>query len=130
MERFGGRKFVLTLICVAVGAAVELTTARGVTAAFAGLLGTLVAAFGATNSWNTQQWLKSQEGTSETDSGESVESKILSVVVPLETDVRNTKEQVANTQQVVHNLSEAMTGMADQIEKTRKLATIALKANG
>jgi protein-S-isoprenylcysteine O-methyltransferase Ste14 len=49
LDKIGGRKFILALILVAVGTTIEMTTDRGVSASFAGLLGVILAAFGASN---------------------------------------------------------------------------------
>ena len=48
-DKVGGRKFVLALIAVAVGAAVDLLTERGLSQSLGMLLGGIVAAFSVTN---------------------------------------------------------------------------------
>lgn len=48
-DRVGGRKFVLTLIVIAVGTAIEMCTERGVSTGFVGLLVGVLTVFSAGN---------------------------------------------------------------------------------
>ena len=63
IERIGGRKFILAMIVIAVATAVEIYTVRGITTAFASLLGGLVAAFSAGNYLSKVEYRKTQEGS-------------------------------------------------------------------
>lgn len=52
-DYLGGRKFILSLILIIVGAVIELKTDRGVSTAFAGLLVGILTAFSASNAFTT-----------------------------------------------------------------------------
>jgi hypothetical protein len=65
IEKFGGRKFFLALVAVLVGTVVEVTTTRGVSGAFAGLLAGIVAAFGAANAAITNKAMTLGAGDSD-----------------------------------------------------------------
>lgn len=126
LDNLGGRKFVLTVVCVAVGTAVELYTSRGVTPAFAGLLGTLVAAFGAANAFNTQQYLA--------NGANLVDSKP-DPVAPIDFSVLDAKfEEVAHKADsalaLANGVSDSMVHMATTIENAKKLAQAAIRVNG
>lgn len=71
-EKVGGRKFVLSLILILVGAAVELFTTRGITMAFAGLLGTILATFSATNMVITNKGIELKKSEGEATEGSQV----------------------------------------------------------
>ncbi len=58
MTHIGGRKFLLALIAIGIGTAIELTTDRGVSASFAGLLAGIIATFSAANFAVTNSHMK------------------------------------------------------------------------
>lgn len=70
-EKLGGRKFLLAMIAVVVGAAIELTTARGLTTNMAGLLVGVIGMFGAANALVTRDALKMEAATSNSEGDSS-----------------------------------------------------------
>lgn len=70
LQRLGGRKWILALVAIGVGAYIELYTQRGLSQTMAGLLAALVASFHAANHFTTQMYLKSKgsSGASASDS--------------------------------------------------------------
>jgi hypothetical protein len=49
VARMGGRKFVMALVCILVGLAIELATERGLSPTFGSFLAAVLAAFSVTN---------------------------------------------------------------------------------
>ena len=62
LTRLGGRKFLMALITIGVGTAIEMYTTRGITPAFAGLLATIVATFSITNTANSKAYFNRPKG--------------------------------------------------------------------
>lgn len=135
LQKLGGRKFLLTLLAIAVGTAIELLTERGLTAAFAGLMGTLIAAFGLANAGIERAHVKSNEGKKDDDALKQVRSEV-SKLLSLAQEMNNEE----NTQKFVDLLTEirdtssitAQTaGNALQsTEQTRKMIATALGTKG
>ena len=68
LDAIGGRKFLLTLLMIAVGTAVQILSPKGVTSEFTALLVGLSAAFTAGNAFNTVKALNaSPEGEAPVD---------------------------------------------------------------
>lgn len=59
-QAIGGRKFLLALVCIGVGTAIELETARGLSMNMAGLLAMILAAFNVSNVMATKDFLKNK----------------------------------------------------------------------
>lgn len=61
LQKLGGRKFLLALICVILGSVIDFYTARGLTPALAGLMGAIVTAFSAANYAVSKSHFQSKE---------------------------------------------------------------------
>ena len=118
LDAIGGRKFVLTLICVGVGTAVELYTNRGVTPAFAGLLATLVAAFGAANAFNTKQYLEADTSAIEVP---DLTPAIQALETKFDTKVNELGHQVEAALTVTNGLSDTIAQVGAAAENAKKL---------
>lgn len=134
IDSLGGRKFVLTVICVAVGTIVEVATQRGVTAQFASLLAAMVAAFGAANTFNTNQFLKSQVGNSEqatpdTGSPQPPPGPSFKDLQVIHENMSLLVDKVNEATQTAMKAAELATGASNQIEQVSKLAKVAIKVN-
>lgn len=138
IEKLGGRKFLLTIICVAVGTAVELRTDRGVSASFAGLLAALVTAFGAANAYLTAN-ATSGGNAAESDVADAVDGSLvvtglLNKVVSLEERVDAKIEEIGHlaqqANQTANQVGEAVVNMGAVVENTKKVAMAALKSSG
>jgi hypothetical protein len=119
LQRLGGRKFILALIAVAVGTAIELNTARGLSATMAGLLGTLVAAFSAANYAVTKKHMESRSGGKNLDEIASmienrnnteteVVTQLIGVLTNNERQLGEVKAAVAQVGQAMVNVSRAV----------------------
>lgn len=117
IERLGGRKFLLTLIAVAVGTAVELTTARGITTSFAGLLAALVAAYGAANAVITNKGITMNAAAEGTEEAADAVSNV--DFAPIETKLNELAEQQMKQAELLANV-----GLSAQ--NTNKLLAAAL----
>jgi hypothetical protein len=125
IDSLGGRKFVLTVLCVAVGTAVEITTTRGVSPAFAGLLAALVAAFGAANAYNTNQALKAS--TSPDDNAPT--GPTMSDLDAIHDNMTLLISKVEDVAKTAITAGELANSHSDQIADAVKLAKAALKVN-
>lgn len=78
-SRFGGRKFLLALLAIGVGTAIELLTDRGLSVPMAGLLGTIVAAFQAANYAVTREYARksAQQSVASKAGGEEVKKTVV-----------------------------------------------------
>lgn len=68
LQKLGGRKFLMALVCVGAGVAVDILSPNGLSAELAGLMAAIVATFSAANFAVTKQHFQSKG----TDSGEDV----------------------------------------------------------
>ena len=86
MQKLGGRKFILTLIAMAIGTAIEIYTTRGISPSFAGLLAGLITAFSAAN------WAVSKDHFKKVSAkGKETDNKTLE-------DIKNNIQAIANSQ--------------------------------
>ena len=58
IQNLGGRKFLLSILAIGCGTAIEVLTVRGMTPAFAGVLTGIVAAFAVSNWASTREYYK------------------------------------------------------------------------
>jgi len=104
IEKLGGRKFVLAMIAVAVGTAIEVTTTRGVSGSFAGLLAGIVAAFGAANAVITNRAMSVEADASE-PVGELTPAVDLS---PINNELAAVKDIQGRQGQVIEQLAQGL----------------------
>jgi len=114
MERFGGRKFVLTLLVILLATAVELFTERGMTEWFAGLLIGLVGVYGAANVSVSRKAIEAEIQGQEQDGAQAVPTPPSVDPVAIE----ELKAQVASQ-------AETMQAIAENTRLTNQLLTAA-----
>lgn len=121
IESLGGRKFLLTLIALGIGTAVQILSPKGVTTEFAALLAALITSFGAANAFITA---RAQEEPAEPPPVDH------SRVEKLEGDVDAAHGYVAQRLDAVElnikNLAEITSVTAKMSENAAKLAKTAL----
>lgn len=141
IDDLGGRKFVLTVICVLAGIGVELH--GNMSTQFASLLAALVTAFGAANAYNTKQALNSQEGSEAslppepTGSPGPTHGDLANIVSVAETAYNRLNETVNKLTVDLEQASntalkagELASNASQQVEQVSKLVKVALKVNG
>lgn len=111
MSNIGGRKFLLTLLMIAVGLAVEIATPRGLSPVFASFLAGILAAYHAANTVVTKRSV---------GSGDNEESDVPAASLPsfnsaeLTKDLAEIKEGIGNVAVTSLNtqklLQSALTG--------------------
>lgn len=116
VSKLGGRKFLLALIAIGVGTAIELTTDRGVSASFAALLAGIVAAFGAANAVITSRAMATSS-----DGGNVAEISEQASV-----DLTPVTEKLAELDAAQIKLSEAVSQVGLVASNTNKLLAAAL----
>lgn len=122
IEKIGGRKFVLTMIVIAVGTAVQILSPHGVTDAFVALLVGVSAAFGATNAIVSRKAIdlemKQIEG-SETVAAEPVTAQV--DFTPVNGQLAALNSQIATLQEVSAIQAQALTGLQQGTVITQNL---------
>lgn len=108
LQRLGGRKFLFALVLVGVGAIIELKTDRGLTATYAGLLGTLYATFSAANYGVSKAHMTTKGGQGQSASIEEAIEKI----DELSQLARSASDQEA-VAKLVDLLTNIQSGLAD-----------------
>lgn len=135
MERVGGRKFVVAMVCVVAGSVLEFNKSGGISMAYATMIGAVVAAFGAANAWvTTNSMSNNPEGTTSTTTpvenpppppGPSYEDlQVIHQNMALLIDKVNQASETAL------KAGDLATSMGQQIQDVGKLAKAALKVNG
>jgi len=116
-QRLGGRKFLLAIIVIGVGTAVEIVTERGVSANFAALLGGIVAAFSAANFAVSREHFKKSVAVNPTvnNAAPSFDAETLD-------SIKNSVETIASTQQTLMqsaaNTQKLTVGIAQNLVKS------------
>jgi hypothetical protein len=110
-EKMGGRKFVLTMIVLAIGTLIELNTERGVSDGFTALLIGASAVFGFSNAAVSMKALTVKE--------EQGEEGVETVTVPVVDEVA--KAEIAELQRVVTAQQEQI---ARATELLRQILTV------
>lgn len=116
-EKIGGRKFVLTMIVLAIGTIIELNTERGVSDGFTALLIGASAVFGLSNAAVSMKALTVKEGQAESSSAS--EEGVETVTVPVVDEVA--KAEIAELQRVVTAQQEQI---ARATELLRQILTV------
>lgn len=105
-EAIGGRKFIMSLVLIAVGTLVELKTDRGVSASFAGLLVGILGTFSAANAFVTKTM------GSETESSEEAAPDLTAHIAPIQSDINKisteAKENAALMSQTLANIGTSV----------------------
>ena len=136
MEALGGRKFVLTLICVGVGTVIELKTANGMSATFAGLLAALVTAFGAANAFLSAKYADGENLTDALSASlapslpDSRLDHLTTTVMAVTEGMTGLQEQITQANETALKAGQAVVNIGQQMESVRKLASVAIKVNG
>jgi uncharacterized membrane protein required for colicin V production len=110
LQKLGGRKFLMALICVSAGVAVDILSPNGLSAELAGLMAAIVAAFSAANYAVTKQHFQSKTSSE----GEEIGA------VP-DTSQLEMKELLAN-------IGEAIIQTKQSVDATKTLILGAIKA--
>lgn len=113
-EKLGGRKFLLTLIVIGVGTAIELLTTRGVSTGFVSLLVGVLGVFSASNVAITNKAINQAPAADGTPSPSAIDTSLI------EAEIAMLK---ANQDQLQSNLG--VFGQA--LETMRKLIAAALE---
>jgi len=124
LEALGGRKFLLTLLTLAVGTAVQILSPHGVTTEFAALLVGLTTAFGAANALITSATSQPVAAAGETtpqpvDLG-PLEGKVSSLYEAVSIQSRQLEQTEGNV--------AALNGALAKVAETADLAAKAAKA--
>lgn len=104
LQRLGGRKFLMAIVIMVVGALIELKTERGLSPTYAGLLGTLFATFSAANFGVSREHLKSRAN----GDADGVSEKVDRVIGLIEnsSDQENVKVLVTLLQNIDRGITE------------------------
>lgn len=114
----GGRKMFLTLIAMFIGGAVEMYSANGMSASFAGLLAALIAAFSASNTLITNKQVAAPSELM-SDAGTNL-SELEASVMLQRSDLEQSKAETAqNFQQAANAVQE----LANTIANMKKVLT-------
>lgn len=135
LQKLGGRKFLLALVVIGVGTAIEIYTERGMSVAFATLLGSIVAAFSASNFAVTREHFRSSSAGSEGSVGRDVRE--IKHMVQTATDPQNQQASVDAFQEIRHNIEEVrkiteqmgqtMIAVANTTQNTQKVINATLQ---
>lgn len=135
LQRLGGRKFLLALIVIGVGSAIEIYTKRGMSTAFATLLASIVAAFSASNYAVTREHFKCSAAGSEGSVNKDVRE--IKALVQTATSPEAQKETIDTVQQIRYNIEEVknlteqmgqtMISVANTTQNTQKLLNATLQ---
>ncbi len=116
-EAIGGRKFIMSLVLIAVGTLVELKTDRGVSASFAGLLVGILGAFSAANALTTIK----VPGLSDTPPTEPV-APAAPVIDPA------ILESIKEIDNKINASADVLAGIVSSVGATNKLVNVAIKS--
>lgn len=113
MRNLGGRKFILTVIMAVLGGVVEYYKDGGISVAFAGLLGTLVTAFCASNSYVSKAHFEKGSGGNVTEISDGVDE--------INNSMKFQADEVQGMKQDMNQLKETTGQLTTTISNLQKL---------
>lgn len=125
LDKLGGRKFVLALLTILVGTAVQILSPNGVNDSFVALLVGITAAFGASNAF-----VSSKAISAEANESEPAPQVDLS---PIEAKLNEIDQRVSDVDARANQLADGIIKVAENVETVGKVAKAALtvsKQNG
>ncbi len=118
LEKLGGRKFVLAILAVAVGTAVQILSPHGVNESFVALLVGITAAFGASNAFVSSKAINAEANEA---SGPDLS--------PIEAKIAEIEAQVAGANERTEQVALGLQQMGNSVELAAKAAKAALSVS-
>ncbi len=122
LDKLGGRKFLLTLLIIAVGTAVQVLSPKGVTTEFTALLIGVATAFGASNAWVSS---KAMDAASE---GGSEEAQPVVDLSPITAELDQVKANLASLSESAQTHAQSLMIMQQGVDTAQKLAKAAIQS--
>ena len=123
IEAMGGRKFLLAMICIAVGTAVQILAPAGVNESFVALLVGISGAFGVTNAFVSAKAIGAEATAPSAPVAPAAEPVDLS---PLQADLNAARNDIGNLESAIRVQSEALGNLQQGSVLTNNLLKAAL----
>lgn len=121
LDAIGGRKFLLTLLVLALGTAVQMLSPKGVTAEYTALLVGVIGTFHASNAFITHTMQGSGEGD-----GASAPAPAAPDLGPLQAQLEQQSAAMKQAQEVAEVHSQTLANLQQGLELTQRLAKTAI----
>ena len=126
LDAIGGRKFLLTLLVLGLGTAVQVLSPKGVTTEYTALLLGVVAAFHGANAMITTKTLSASDDSAQE---ESVPAPPAVDLTPLHAQLDAQSQALKEASDAVQAHAQVIEGMQKSLELTQLLAKAAIGVN-